>query len=75
MLKKLITPGNSLAIDIDRAVLDLLTMDVDTPSEISKDGQVLAISPVRDIEDRDKFPVAFESVNSMPEHALKRLAE
>ena len=75
MIKKLTKHGNSLAIVIDRAVLDLLKIDVDTPLEISTDGQVLVISPVRDNEHRDKFAEALESVNKKYERALKRLAE
>ncbi len=75
MIKKLTKHGNSLAIVIDRAVLDLLKIDADTPLEISTDGQVLVISPVRDNERRDKFTEALESANRKYGRALKRLAE
>lgn len=75
MIKKLTKHGNSLAIVIDRAVLDLLKIDVDTPLEISTDGQVLVISPVREDVHRDKFKNALESVNRKYGRALKRLAE
>jgi antitoxin MazE len=75
MIKKLTKHGNSLAVVIDRAVLDLLKIDVDTPLEISTDGQVLVISPVRDKRQRDKFQRALESANKKYGHALKRLAE
>jgi antitoxin component of MazEF toxin-antitoxin module len=75
MIKKLTKHGNSLAVVIDRAVLDLLKIDVDTPLEISTDGQVLVISPVRDNTHRDKFQKALESVNKKYGRALKRLAE
>ena len=75
MIKKLTKHGNSLAVVIDRAVLDLLKIDADTPLEISTDGQVLVISPVRDNTHRDKFQKALESVNKKYGSALKRLAE
>jgi len=75
MIKKLTKHGNSLAVVIDRAVLDLLKIDADTPLEISTDGQVLVISPVRDNTHRDKFQKALESVNKKYGRALKRLAE
>jgi antitoxin MazE len=75
MIKKLTKHGNSLAIVIDRAVLDLLKIDADTPLEISTDGQVLVISPVRDNTHRDMFQKALESVNKKYGRALKRLAE
>jgi antitoxin component of MazEF toxin-antitoxin module len=75
MVKKLTKHGNSLALVIDRAILDLLKIDTDTPLEISTDGQVLVISPVRDEEHRDRFRKALESANRKYGRALKRLAE
>jgi len=48
MIKKLTKHGNSLALVIDRAVLDLLKIKVDTPLDISTDGQILVITPIRD---------------------------
>lgn len=75
MIKKLTKHGNSLAVVIDRAVLDLLKIDADTPLEISTDGQVLVISPVRDSEHSNKFTKALESANRKYGRALKRLAE
>ena len=75
MIKKLTKHGNSLASIIDRAVLDLLQIDADTPLEISTDGQVLVITPVRDKARRNKFRKALESANRKYGRALKRLAE
>lgn len=75
MIKKLTKHGNSLAIVIDRAVLNLLKIDADTPLEVSTDGQVLVISPVRDDVHRDKFKKSLESTNRKYRHALKHLAE
>jgi antitoxin MazE len=75
MVKKLTKHGNSLALVIDRAVLDLLKIDTDTPLEISTDGQVLVISPVQDEEHQSKFKKALESANRKYGRALKRLAE
>jgi antitoxin component of MazEF toxin-antitoxin module len=75
MIKKLTKHGNSLAVVIDRAILDLLKIDADTPLEISADGQVLVISPVRDSSHRDEFKKAVESVNRKYGRMLKRLAE
>jgi len=75
MVKKLTKHGNSLALIIDRAILDLLKIDTDTPLDISADGQVLVISPVRDKAHREKFKKALESANMKYGSALKRLAE
>lgn len=75
MIKRLTRHGNSLALVVDRAVLDLLKIDADTPLEISTDGQVLIVSPVRDPKRRKKFQKALDSANRKYGRALKRLAE
>ena len=43
VIKRLTNHGNSLALVIDRPVLDLLKIDGDTPLEVSTDGQVLTL--------------------------------
>jgi len=75
MVKHLTKHGNSLALVIDRPILDLLKIDADTPLEISTDGQVLIVSPIRDAEHREKFEKALEKVNRKYGRALQRLAE
>ncbi len=75
MIKKLTKHGNSLALVVDRAVLDLLKIDADTPLEISTDGQVLIVSPVRDAKRRKEFQKALDTANRKYGRALKRLAE
>ena len=63
MVKTLTKHGNSLALVIDKAILELLKVDADTPLEISTDGNALIISPVRDKKRREKFTKALDSVN------------
>ncbi len=48
MIKTLTKHGNSLALVIDRAVLDLLRIDAETRLDISTDGQILIITPIPD---------------------------
>jgi antitoxin MazE len=75
MIKKLTKHGNSLALILDRPVLELLKIDAETPLEISTDGQVLVVSPVRDARRRKKFREALLSANKKYGGMLKRLAE
>ena len=75
MVKKLTKHGNSLALVIDRAILELLKIDADTPLDISTDGETLTISPVRDKKRIEKFNKALDSTNKKYGRALKRLAE
>ena len=42
MIKKLTKHGNSLALVLDRGVLDLLEIDADTPLNIKTDGRCLS---------------------------------
>ena len=75
MIKKLTQHGNSLALVIDKGVLELLNIDDQTPLEISTDGTLLLISPVRDEKRRLRFQEALEKVNAKYGRTLKRLAD
>lgn len=75
MIKKLTKHGNSLALVLDRSVLDLLKIDADTPLEISTDGQVLIISPKRDEAHHKKFEDSLKKTNRNYGRMLKRLAD
>lgn len=76
MIKMLTKHGNSLALVIEKPVLELLGADAETPFEISTDGQVLILSPLRQgkKEQRD-FQDALDKVNERYARALKKLAE
>jgi antitoxin MazE len=75
MTKKLTKHGNSLALIIDRSVLDLLKIDDNTPLDITTDGEVLILNPIRDKDRQEKFKNALNSVNQNYKRVLKRLAE
>ena len=75
MLKKLTRHGNSLALVIDKGVLDLLNIDDQTLLEISTDGTLLLISPVKDEKRRQQFRKAVGEANAKYGRALKRLAD
>ena len=75
MTKKLTRHGNSLALVIDRGVLDLLNIDDDTPLDISTDGDVLIVTPIRSSARSKAFHSALEKTNKRYGRLLKRLAE
>jgi antitoxin component of MazEF toxin-antitoxin module len=75
MVKKLSKHGNSLALVIDRSILDLLGIDENTSLEISTDGEALVLVPVRDKKRRKRFEQALADSNARYGRALKRLAE
>jgi len=75
MTKKLTKHGNSLALVIDRGVLDLLNIDAETPLNIKTDGKCLIVTPERDAARQKKFRDALAKVNRQYGPALKKLAE
>ena len=60
MVKKLTRHGNSFALVIDRPILELLNIDVDTPLEISTDGKKLTFTPAKPSARCTKFQSAQE---------------
>ena len=75
MVKRLTRHGNSLALVIDKGVLELLGIGAQTPLSISTDGNCLIISPVRTAKRRRELGEALDKVNRRYGNALKRLAE
>jgi antitoxin component of MazEF toxin-antitoxin module len=74
MIKHLTTHGNSLALIIEKAILDLLHITQDTPLDINTDGRNLIISPVEDEEQEKKFRETLAKVNKKYEKTLRALA-
>jgi len=75
MIKRLTKHGNSLALVIDRPVLDLLEIDADTPLSVTTDGKCLIVSPAQGGKRRKAFRAALAKVNKRYGRALKKLAE
>ena len=48
MVKKLTRTGNSFALVLERPLLEATGIEADTPLEVSTDGDVILITPVRD---------------------------
>jgi len=75
MVKTLTKHGNSYALVIDKPLLDILNIGVDTKLKIATDGTSLVISPIPDEETETKFETALKKVHKKYGPALKRLAE
>ncbi len=74
MIKKLTKHGNSLALVLDRGILDLLEIDAGTPLNIKTDGKCLIITPSQTPARQKKFQAALEEGNRRYGKMLKRLA-
>ena len=75
MIKHLTTHGNSLALVIEKGVLQLLGISKKTPLRVSTDGSSLIISPMKDSKREKKFREAMAEVNKDHAKTFKALAE
>ncbi len=75
MSKHLTRTGNSLALILERPLLEATGIDLETPLEVSTDGDVIVISPIRDAERVAKFKTGVEKINQRYAGVFRRLAE
>lgn len=74
MTKKLVKHGNSAALIIDKPILDLLNLSMETPLEITTDGRNIVISPATS-HTEDEFLASLDRINSRFSTTLERLAK
>lgn len=74
MVKSLTKHGNSLALVIEKPILELLGAGPETAFSVTTDGQALVLTPVIDAKRKGKFKAALGKVNRDYPNALKRLA-
>ena len=75
LTKTLIKHGNSLALIIDKPILEMLGIGTDTPLELTTDGDALLISPVRDKVRQKQLRKSLKKLNDKFGDDLRRLAE
>ncbi len=76
MMKHLIKHGNSHALVIDKAVLELLRINPETtPVDIATDGNALLITPVRNKKKQKELKDTLAKIDAKYGEAFKRLAD
>ena len=80
MIKKLSKHGNSLAILIDKPILDLLNINEDTHINIKTDGTNIIIEPIRaqsssTISENSKIQELYEELVDKYNTVLKKLSK
>jgi antitoxin MazE len=75
MRKKLTRTGNSLALVLDKRLLDRVGIDADTPLDVSTNGQVIVVSPVRDRRRMAKLRRIVAEAHQRYGGVFRRLAE
>lgn len=75
MKKRLTRTGNSLALVLDRPLLDAMAIGPDTELEVSSDGKVIVITPVRTAARVRRLKAAAREIEGQYAGVFKRLAE
>lgn len=75
MRKRLTRTGNSLALVLDRPLLEAAGIDAETTVEVSTNGDVIIVTPVRSNKRAAKLGAALEEINARYAGVFKRLAE
>jgi antitoxin MazE len=75
ILKKLTKTGNSLALVLDKPLLDRAQIDANTPLEVSTDGDVIVITPVRDRRRTSRLKRIVAEAHRQYGGVFKRLAD
>ena len=75
MIKRMIQHGNSMALVIDKPILELLKISNDTAFELSTDGKNLILSPqVKETQEMEVIR-SLEKINKKYGRILKKLSE
>ena len=75
MKKRLTRSGNSVALVLDKPLLEELGIDAGTQVEMSTNGDVLVVTPVRGKARERKFRKSAEKIASRYAGLFRRLAE
>jgi antitoxin component of MazEF toxin-antitoxin module len=75
MTKKLIRHGNSAALVLDKPLLDLLKVRMDTPLEVTTDGKNIIISPLLAEDAEPTLLESLERINLRQAKVLRKLAK
>jgi len=75
MIKKLTRTGNSIALVLDKPLLEELGLDENAEVEVSTNGQVIVITPKRSTARDRKFRKAADKVNAKYAGLFRRLSE
>jgi antitoxin component of MazEF toxin-antitoxin module len=75
MIKKLTRTGNSIAVVLDKPLLEELGLDENAEVEVSTNGQIIVITPKRNSARDRKFRKAVDKINRKYAGLFKRLSE
>lgn len=75
MIKRLTRTGNSVALVLDKQLLEAANLEPDAEVEVSTNGRVIVIAPVRSKREKDKRERGQELMHAKFAGAFRRLAK
>ncbi|MCL2196571.1 MAG: AbrB/MazE/SpoVT family DNA-binding domain-containing protein [Treponema sp.] len=75
MLKRLIQHGNSVALVIDKPIMEMLNITNETSFELTTDGKNIILSPQNDLSRESNIINSLEKINKKYGAVLKKLGE
>jgi antitoxin MazE len=75
MIKKLTRTGNSIALVLDKQLLDAANLHPGDAVEVSTNGRVVVIAPVRSRRDTERLARGQERMHAKFAGAFRRLAK
>jgi antitoxin component of MazEF toxin-antitoxin module len=75
MIKTLTRTGNSVALVLDKQLLEAAHLDPDDEVEVSTNGRVIVIAPVRARRETERFERGQELMHAKYAGAFRRLAK
>ena len=73
MVKQLIKHGNSAAVILDKPILELLNVKMETPLEITTDGRSIIISPMTEDKAEADLLDSLKKINRKHSETLRKL--
>ncbi|GHU30930.1 AbrB family transcriptional regulator [Spirochaetia bacterium] len=75
MVKKLIQHGNSVALVIDKPILEMLNITNETSFELTTDGKNIILSPQMEYIQENNILISLEKINKQYSNVLRKLGE
>ena len=75
MVKRLIQHGNSVALVIDKPIMEILKITNETMFELTTDGKNLILSPQIEQNQEKDILISLEKINKKYGNVLKQLGE
>ena len=75
MIKTLRKHGNSQALPVDKATMEAMGIDLDTPLQVTVDGNTMIVTPANVGVGREAVAKSLKKMRRRYGRALKRLAK